>query len=1018
MISLDSNTQEQFKHKNKSLPASPDKDNLLMDNTKTLKDSLVHSGASKNENKTPKSTTTSQTNSLYGSIDGVNVRFSDPEGSNGDDSAEFDGLIYKDTNNSTNTLYMLNVLRKNRHLCDIILQLDDDSQDIYCHQLILACNSKFFMEIFNNYEAENSQTRSNQDNSEKDNLEETPKTPVTTKNSLTDFVNKNHCANNRQILFCLSSHLRHFLSDSHHHYAKINSIINHNNHQYQKNHCHSSNHNIDTKKSDETMDQINQNLDHQALKICIDYMYTSKLKVPSHLLPHVYTLAYHLSIENIVQVCAQYLTRLLNADNCLSIRSFALDENLIEASTECIEMNIEYILQLKPTSLSNILTSRGSVSSSMSSLISNSYTKINGVNTNNSPVADNFDLTKSCSTLSSSLNIANKEFNQLPRIQIELVGLKNHKFKLPEGIDTLTELCMNWLVDELVENKGEKDQKHDLVDLCEHLNMLYLNSDSTLHDCCDMDSSDINFDDYIDDYKKRHNVLNSMLTPDSNNLKNIKKNKRKNKNKQGNSTKIKPSPGPNNRMKTFTITDEELNNIGTATPVKLKVLHDNEVICTHQTSENSFMTICTLNEKLVTLSVHLLTKKKWTGSTENEIFQNVIFQNAEQLMVNENAINQIETRGRITSNKSDTLSELSFNVDPLQASLDQQHINNNGSNNGSKIQFDRSLSSNSTLDSEKIPRMSIARCSHGVISYENQLHIIGGYDRGECLNSCEVYDPATNCLTPMKSNLNNRRGRAAITYFNKGNSIYVMGGSDGHQDLNSIESFDMTKKEWICKTFDFELACSNLATATCRDFIYLVGLKSEKSKKSLKMHTSCLKYEPFTNQFTRMSELNQGRSQGALICTSVNLSLNSENAEKIDMLFVFGGHDQIRCLNSCEVYNMIDDKWSAIPSMHEAKRGCGAVAHDETNSVYIVGGTNGTQSLKSLEIYNVLTQTWTHGPELNIARANVAIAFIGNNLFAVGGFDGKSFLRTIEYLNINNMESGWSLYHKQHDFIP
>lgn len=71
-----------------------------------------------------------------------------------DEICEFDGLSYKDTKNFANTIRMLDVLRKNRQLCDLILQLDDDSQDIYCHQVILACNSKFFMEIFTNYELE------------------------------------------------------------------------------------------------------------------------------------------------------------------------------------------------------------------------------------------------------------------------------------------------------------------------------------------------------------------------------------------------------------------------------------------------------------------------------------------------------------------------------------------------------------------------------------------------------------------------------------------------------------------------------------------------------------------------------------------------------------------------------------------------------------------------------------------------------------------------------------------------
>lgn len=98
--------------------------------------------------------------------------------------------------------------------------------------------------------------------------------------------------------------------------------------------------------------------------------------------------------------------------------------------------------------------------------------------------------------------------------------------------------------------------------------------------------------------------------------------KQKRKNKKQSTIMSTPSPLTNSRLKTFTITDQELNNIGTATPMKPKVLHDNEVICTTQTGENSFITICTLDGKLVTLSVHLLMKKQQTCSSENDIVSN------------------------------------------------------------------------------------------------------------------------------------------------------------------------------------------------------------------------------------------------------------------------------------------------------------------------------------------------------------------------------------------------------------
>jgi hypothetical protein len=289
-----------------------------------------------------------------------------------EEEEEFDGLIYRDGVNANQTLKMLNVLRKNRQLCDLILQLDDDTQDIYCHQIILACNSKFFMEIFNNYEVEqaNASKISRESNGQfngsssggantNDSADEknSPRGPVIKKNSLPSLLTRNHNCSQKQLVFCLSDSLKNFLNDDyHHHYAKINSIINHNSHY---NHYHYSNnhlnHHIDSiaDQQNEDVHNMNHNLDYEALKICIEYIYTSKLKVPSYLLPHVYTLAYHLSFENIVNACSQYLIKHLNVDNCLSIRSFALDENLIQSSTECIEKNIEYILQLNQKMNSN-----------------------------------------------------------------------------------------------------------------------------------------------------------------------------------------------------------------------------------------------------------------------------------------------------------------------------------------------------------------------------------------------------------------------------------------------------------------------------------------------------------------------------------------------------------------------------------------------------------------------------------------------------------------------------------------
>ena len=266
----------------------------------------------------------------------------------------------------------------------------------------------------------------------------------------------------------------------------------------------------------------------------------------------------------------------------------------------------------------------------------------------------------------------------------------------------------------------------------------------------------------------------------------------------------------------------------------------------------------------------------------------------------------------------------------------------------------------------KLAKMQVPRCSHGLVSHENKLYIIGGYDRGECISTCECYDPKTNTISEMRG-MSNRRGRAAIAWLESERSIYVMGGSDGHTELNSIERFDLAAGKWSTIKLDVELQFTNLGVIACRNFIYLVGVKQDGQQS----RTCCLKFEPKTNSFARLAELNHGRSQSALVLTY------TKNDEYF--IYAFGGYEQNKCLSTCEVYNVQDDKWSLLPSMYEPRRGCGAAFHEKTQTVYIVGGTNGSKSLKSVEIYDIGAKKWTSGPELNIARTNVSIAFIGMN---------------------------------------
>ena len=72
--------------------------------------------------------------------------------------------------------------------------------------------------------------------------------------------------------------------------------------------------------------------------------------------------------------------------------------------------------------------------------------------------------------------------------------------------------------------------------------------------------------------------------------------------------------------------------------------------------------------------------------------------------------------------------------------------------------------------------------------------------------------------------------------------------------------------------------------------------------------------------------------------------------------------------------------------------------------LYVIGGSDGHMSLNSVDVFDPCTQTWSFGPSMSVARTNVGVAVTQNRLFAVGGFSGKEFLDSLEYLTEDGCE--------------
>ena len=72
--------------------------------------------------------------------------------------------------------------------------------------------------------------------------------------------------------------------------------------------------------------------------------------------------------------------------------------------------------------------------------------------------------------------------------------------------------------------------------------------------------------------------------------------------------------------------------------------------------------------------------------------------------------------------------------------------------------------------------------------------------------------------------------------------------------------------------------------------------------------------------------------------------------------------------------------------------------------IYIFGGEAPEKTFDNTEIYNPSTDAWTSGPSMPTARHGLAAAYIGDNIYVIGGGPEPdiSFANVVEILNVGS----------------
>ena len=75
-----------------------------------------------------------------------------------------------------------------------------------------------------------------------------------------------------------------------------------------------------------------------------------------------------------------------------------------------------------------------------------------------------------------------------------------------------------------------------------------------------------------------------------------------------------------------------------------------------------------------------------------------------------------------------------------------------------------------------------------------------------------------------------------------------------------------------------------------------------------------------------------------------------------------------------------------------------SVCLGKDEKIYAIGGfgTANQESLKSVEVFDLKTEKWSYAPSLKTARRALAAATLADGIYAIGGFDGRHHLSSVE----------------------
>ncbi|XP_017329574.1 kelch-like protein 4 isoform X1 [Ictalurus punctatus] len=266
------------------------------------------------------------------------------------------------------------------------------------------------------------------------------------------------------------------------------------------------------------------------------------------------------------------------------------------------------------------------------------------------------------------------------------------------------------------------------------------------------------------------------------------------------------------------------------------------------------------------------------------------------------------------------------------------------------------------------------------------LYAVGGMDATKGSTTIEKYDLRTNTWIQVGI-MNGRRLQFGVAVID--NKLYVVGGRDGLKTSNTVECYDPLTKVWSNMP-PMSTHRHGLGIAVLEGPMYAVGGHDGWSYLN-----TVERWDPQARQWNYVASMSTPRSTVGVT------ALNGK-------LFAVGGRDGSSCLRSMECFDPHTNKWSTCAPMAKRRGGVGVATYN--GFLYAVGGHDAPASnhcsrlSDCVERYDQKTDTWTMVSSLSVPRDAVGVCLLGDKLYAVGGYDGQSYLNSVESYDAQNNE--------------